>query len=248
MLWIWLILLAGGLFGLLSARLGERLPQALDAHWTTFFHLTPPPPEDRLAIPTHVAAVLAGAMVAAINLLLLGPGETTLTVTAFAGLLLAAAFADYLYLVLPFLVSAPLAGVGLLLAAARSPLFLAETALNGLAAALVCGALHAVLSRRSADAFGFGDVVFLAAIAIWLGAPGAVACLVIGACAAAIGRLSARRTNEPQPFGPYLAASAWLLALATLASPNPWTATPRLPLATLDLMGTLAALLAALGG
>jgi len=167
----------------------------------------------------YPAVELAALMIAVLSLAL-DRDVDAWTDAAFGWWLLALGWIDWRHAVLPDALTLPLIGLGLAAAWGLAPEELADR-LAGAAAGYLGLWLVAWLYRRARgrDGLGLGDAKLLAAAGAWVGAsglPSVLAGAAVAALAAAGGmRLAGRRLDRHSalPFGPFLAAAAWLVWL-----------------------------------
>lgn len=170
--------------------------------------------------PEHLAVELAALVLATAAVLLLPP-PSALVAALVGWALLAAALIDRRTLLLPDLVSLPLAAGGLVAAwlglAPASPLAALAGALLGLGGLATIAELYRRLRGR--EGLGMGDAKLMAAAGAWLG-PGPLPQVLLvgalGALAAAIATGAWRRPTEPVPFGPWLALGFWTVLVLAL--------------------------------
>lgn len=170
--------------------------------------------------PEYVAVELAALVLAGIAVALLPPLPALLAAVV-GWALLAAALIDRRTLLLPDLVSLPLAAAGILAAllglAPASPLGALAGALLGLGGLATVAELYRRLRGR--EGLGMGDAKLLAAAGAWLGPeplPWVLLLGALGALAAAIATGAWRRPAEPLPFGPWLALGFWAVLVLEL--------------------------------
>lgn len=131
--------------------------------------------------------------------------------------LLALAWIDAAWMILPDVLTLPLILTGLARAAWYQP---EDLAVNAIGAVVGWGSLT-VIGRgyrmlRGRDGLGGGDAKLLAAAGAWLGADRlAMVVLAAAVCAILWVLLTRRQTRmtEPLPFGPWLATAIWAVAL-----------------------------------
>jgi leader peptidase (prepilin peptidase) / N-methyltransferase len=163
--------------------------------------------------PVHLAGEVAGALVVAASLLAGDPWRTAL-LAALGLVLIAAAAVDVRTMRLPDLMTGAAAVLGLALAVqAGVGALLAGLAAAAVSVSLLLG-LRLLAARRSGGepGLGLGDVKLIGALALWLGAltPMAVAvAAVFGLAVVAVRRSGDRRL----PFGPAIAAGAWIVGI-----------------------------------
>jgi len=153
-----------------------------------------------------------------------GPTWTTLAALALTWFLIALAFIDIDTQLLPDSMTLPLLWIGLAVAVmlpavegARLPVDLRSAVVGAIAGYLSLWLVyHAFRLLTGKEGMGYGDFKLLAALGAWLGWQ-MILPLVIGAAGvgAVIGMvaivLGQRAKGVPMAFGPYLAASGWLM-------------------------------------
>lgn len=165
--------------------------------------------------PLHLVGEVAGAVVV-VGAVFGAQGWRSAAIAAVGLLLIAASATDWKSLRLPDALTGVVAALCLILAALRST----ETLVIGLIASLgLMGALlllREIRARSGRDAgLGLGDVKLVGALSLWLGT--AAPWMIV--LAALLGLLLARRVRaEVIPFGPAIAASGWLIGLASEGS------------------------------
>ena len=169
--------------------------------------------------PQHLAVELAATALAGWAAAAGGGGPQLWATSLFGWGLLALAWIDWQHFRLPDVLTLPLLLAGLGATAWLDPAGLTQ---HALAAALGYGLfrLVAVSYRRvrGRAGLGEGDAKLMAALGAWVGVPGISPVLLIGALLGlAYGtiRLALRRVpaGAAIPFGPFLAAGAWLTRL-----------------------------------
>jgi leader peptidase (prepilin peptidase)/N-methyltransferase len=171
--------------------------------------------------PFHARVEWAAALLGAAALGL-APNPQGLALAAFGWLLLPLFLLDLRHFWLPDPLVFLLALAGLVLAPLLNDVPITER----VASSLVAGGSLALVGwtyqrLRDREGLGAGDPKLLAALALWLGAEGVVASLLGAALiglAFALARRSAR--DDALPFGTFLAAAAFLVALTGVA-PRP---------------------------
>lgn len=165
----------------------------------------------------HPMVELAGAGVG-VWAVMASPSPTEAVLTALFGwhlLLIALIDADEFWL--PDRLTLPL-GAGGLIAAASLPDRAVLDALLGAALGFAAlWALGTIYRRvRAKEGLGGGDPILFGAIGAWVGWIG-LPSVLLWACAAGLGWVAARglarrpvRTDEPLPFGPFIAVGGWL--------------------------------------
>lgn len=166
------------------------------------------------AIPGHLPLVELAFL--AVPLMAWAAGAPLWASCALGWALLGLSLIDVRTLTLPDLLTLPLAGLGLILAAAglTGPLWLhAAGALAG--GAVVVGVDAAYRAVRGHPGMGLGDAKLLAAAGAWVGPAGLPSVLVV-ACVSALAWALWRGVGarEPVPFGPALALGLWITWLA----------------------------------
>ena len=175
--------------------------------------------------PAELGVELAALVPAALSVVLLEPLPALLA-SLVGWVLLAAALVDRRTLLLPDLLTLPLAGGGLLAAwaglAPATPLAALAGALLGFGGTALVG--EAYYRLRGREGLGLGDAKLLAAAGAWLGPLDLPLVLLIGAGSALLAALATgahRRPAEPIPFGPWLALGFWSVLLVELAGLSP---------------------------
>ncbi len=123
-----------------------------------------------------------------------------------------AAVIDFRAMILPDLITLPLIPLGWAMAALRAPDLVDR--LIGAAAGFAAFAAIAGLYRRlrGRDGLGLGDAKLLAAAGAWVGWAGLPSVVLLGSVASLAWALATRRDpDRPLPFGPFLAASFWIV-------------------------------------
>ena len=165
--------------------------------------------------PLHLVGELVGAALA-MQVCLGGLSPVNLLEVALGLTLLTSASVDALSMRLPDALTVLSAVLCAALAACEG----GGAPLEGAGAAIVAGLVllilrHVYRVRRGDPSFGLGDVKLIAAMALWLGS--ATPLWIGAACGVA---LLDRRVLRPGgvaerfPFGPYLAATAWVVGVA----------------------------------
>ncbi|MBW8892033.1 MAG: prepilin peptidase [Burkholderiales bacterium] len=127
--------------------------------------------------------------------------------------LLAAALIDAKTLKLPDVLIVMIGVAGAILAASRSMTQLAQGVIVAIFAfALLQGVRWAFRVRRGHDGLGFGDVLLIAALGLWLGAATAWAVALAGAIGL-LGIAIVRPAGRRVAFGPSIALGAWTVGL-----------------------------------
>lgn len=163
--------------------------------------------------PTHLVGELAG-LVVVLSAVASGPPLEAALMSGLGLALLAAAAVDSKVRRLPDVCATlvALCGVGLSLRAGGAQLTAGLVASG--ACVLVLLALREAGRRRRGDpGLGLGDVKLIAALALWLGAATPVMVVV----ASGLGLLAApwlRGADRRLPFGPMIAAAAWVVGIA----------------------------------
>ncbi len=163
--------------------------------------------------PTHLIGEVAGGIILGLSFLVLPPLTAGL-VAALGLALLAASVVDAKTRRLPDITTLVVAACGASLALSSG----SQSLLFGMAAAMLtflvleaCRRLFIVANGR--PGLGFGDVKLAAALALWLGLKSPW--MVIAASLAGLAFCAlTRRRDSHIPFGPFIAASAWLIGLA----------------------------------
>jgi len=121
-------------------------------------------------------------------------------------------------MLLPDLLTLPVLGLGLFVAAADGQL---SESLIGAALGFVVFALIAAVYRRwrGRDGLGLGDAKLLGAAGAWVGWAGLPSIVLIASLAALVVampmviRVAGRRDQREIAFGPYLAGATWITVL-----------------------------------
>ena len=175
----------------------------------------------RAAIGAFPFLVELAAVAVALIAMLADPHSDRVWGTCLLGWpLLALAWIDWRWMLLPDLLTLPLILAGLLVTwwvqPAAVPTHAAAAVLGYLA---LCGIAWAYRLFRGHDGVGLGDAKLLAAAGAWLG-PAALPWVVafsalLGIAVAGVFALSGRRvtTDTALPFGTFLAAAVWLMWL-----------------------------------
>ncbi|MGB8663352.1 MAG: A24 family peptidase [Serratia inhibens] len=200
---------------LLAAAIATRLIRCVSAS-----QISPPFGQARWVIWAALCAGLA-ALPFGIPLL------QRLMLLPVAAVLLALAFIDRRYRLLPDRLTLPLLWAGLLVNQQGYFTSLPEAVSGAVVGYLSLWLLNAAYRRRhQRDGIGQGDFKLLAALGAWVGWP-ALPMLVTGAaatglCAVAIACLMRKPGwQAPLPFGLYLAAAAWPLLLSAAGGESP---------------------------
>ncbi|EGF92863.1 type 4 prepilin-like protein leader peptide-processing enzyme [Asticcacaulis biprosthecium C19] len=157
--------------------------------------------------PFHLAGEALGAVALAVPWVVLG-GVDGLITGLLCLLLLIAALIDLKTLRLPDILTTGIAACALVLA------FLSGHVVSGLiaaavAAAVLYGVKYVLERRHGAAMLGLGDVKLVAALALWLN----VRTPVMVAVAAVIGLVVIRNRKGLMPFGPMIAAAAFVIGI-----------------------------------
>jgi leader peptidase (prepilin peptidase)/N-methyltransferase len=172
--------------------------------------------------PVHLAGEIAGAGVVTSSFAVLDPPRAALA----CGLgltLICAATVDWKTLRLPDVLTAAVGVLGLGLAALDGPAaVLAGVCAAAASLALLLGLSWAARRRRGRPGLGRGDIKLIAALALWLGL--GTPWLVAGAAGLGLGLMAlARPADGRLPFGPAIAAAAWVVGLTQEAGAWPTT-------------------------
>lgn len=167
----------------------------------------------------HLAVELAALGVALVALLADAGGRVWLD-CLLGWWLLALAWIDARYWLLPDALTLPLVLAGLLAAAAFAPDALFARALGAALGFAVLRALAWIYKRaRGREGLGGGDAKLLAAAGAWVGAAALPSVVLIAALAALAAALVLRlrgarlAAGSAVPFGPFLALATWLVWL-----------------------------------
>ena len=169
--------------------------------------------------PQHLAIELAATAVAVWAVAAGGTGAVLWATCGFGWALLALGLIDWQHFRLPDVLTLPLLLAGLGCTAWLDPLALPDHALAGVLGyglfRLVAAGYRRVRGRAG---LGEGDAKLIGAIGAWLGLQGLPQTLLIGAGLGllfGIARAALRRGRlaDAIPFGPFLAAAAWLSRL-----------------------------------
>lgn len=175
-------------------------------------------------------AVELAAVVVAVWALLAVPAAVVWPTAALGWTLLALGFIDARALILPDVLTWPLAAGGLVLAWLLEPAALPDHAAGAAAGWLgfrLVGWIYAALRNR--PGLGAGDAKLMAAAGAWVGWQGLPSVLLLGALAALAGVAAAALLRRPVtastaiPFGPFLALGLWL---TWLYGPLGWAQAP----------------------
>ncbi|WP_322049090.1 A24 family peptidase [Paraburkholderia sp. J67] len=164
----------------------------------------------------YPAIELAGAVCAVGALLAFGPTGKALAAFALSAALIAASAIDLEHHLLPDAITLPLVWAGLLVNLADTFTDLQSAVIGAVAGYLVLWCVYWIFRLlRGVEGMGHGDFKLLAALGAWLGWAALPQIVVIGAVAGAVVGLAATlsgrmRFEEPLPFGPYLAAGAFV--------------------------------------
>jgi leader peptidase (prepilin peptidase) / N-methyltransferase len=159
---------------------------------------------------------LAGAVCAALALVVFGPSGKALAAFALSAALIAASAIDLEHQMLYDEITQPLLWGGLIVNLSGTFVSLHEAVIGAVAGYLALWCVYWLFRLvRGIDGMGQGDFKLLAALGAWLGwgalpqivVIAAVAGAVVGVAATLTGRM---RFEEPLPFGPYLAAGAFV--------------------------------------
>ncbi len=173
--------------------------------------------------PEHLWIELAATAVATSAVLAGGPGPAVWASCVLGWGLLALAVIDARHYRLPDALTLPLLLAGLAATAWLAPDALTE---HAAAAAVGYGGFRAIAIGfrwlRGRDGLGAGDAKLLAALGAWQGLavlPYTILAAAILGLAFGIARVLLRRATlaDRIPFGPYLAAGAWLVQLAVVS-------------------------------
>jgi leader peptidase (prepilin peptidase)/N-methyltransferase len=145
-------------------------------------------------------------------------GKDLLLVCLLGWTLLALAVIDLRTMLLPDLLTLPVLGLGLFVAAADGQL---SESLIGAALGFAVFALIAAVYRRwrGRDGLGLGDAKLLGAAGAWVGWTGLPSIVLIASLAALVVampmviRVAGRRDQREIAFGPYLAGATWITVL-----------------------------------
>jgi len=139
---------------------------------------------------------------------------------AFAWWLLALATIDIRYLLLPDVLTLPLAALGLLVTLFEDGTQITDHLLAaGIGYATFVAVRAAYFRWRRIEGLGLGDAKLMAALGAWLGTAGLPSVVLIAAAGGLafllLERLAGRRfsAERPLPFGAYLCLGAWLVWL-----------------------------------
>lgn len=163
--------------------------------------------------PLHPLGEIAGAAIALASILVAPPAQA-IVLAALGLVLLATSIVDLKTLRLPDLLTAAAAVLCMELAWRRG----LEVLWIGLAAALLSLVVLEAIRRlfgalRRDPGLGFGDVKLIGALAIWLGF--STPWMVVIASASGLFLFALVRPQDGRlPFGPLIAASAWIVGLA----------------------------------
>lgn len=185
----------------------------------------------KVAIPARYPAIeLLTALTTLLTFLIYGPTPVGFLIFAFGCALIVISFIDIDYMIIPDVISLPGCILGVAVAGFQAavqvnnePFFdypvvggPFESMLGFLAGA---GVLYVVaigyLKLRGRDGMGFGDIKLLALIGIWFGPECTVFTLMLSSILAVLFTLPfvlfrSRGYNQYLPFGPYIAAAAFL--------------------------------------
>jgi leader peptidase (prepilin peptidase) / N-methyltransferase len=154
-----------------------------------------------------------------------GPTWTTAAALVLTWSLIALAFIDIDTQLLPDNMTLPLLWLGLLLAlalpaeGARLPVDLRSSVIGAIAGYLSLWSVYQLFKLTTGkEGMGYGDFKLLAALGAWLGWQMLLPIII---CAAGVGALvgiasivlGQRARGVPMAFGPYLAASGWLMLI-----------------------------------
>lgn len=179
------------------------------------------------AVPWRYPVIeIAALVLAAVNSWLLQPWPA-LAGSILAWTLLALALMDVRHLILPDVLTLPLAAAGLVYAA-WSPALVPSSHLAGAAAGYlgfrVVRTLH--MRLRGREGLGLGDAKLMAAAGAWVSWEGLPAVLLLAAAGALSTVLLAAASGRPVererelPFGPWLAGALWFVwIIRTQAGP-----------------------------
>jgi leader peptidase (prepilin peptidase)/N-methyltransferase len=169
---------------------------------------------------THLIGEVIGALVVLTAVLLAAPVRA-IALSAAGLLLLATATVDWKSGRLPDVFAIGVAALGAALSASRGPDALAVSAGVAGVTATILLSLRWMRSRTGRDpGLGLGDVKLIAALALWLGplTPWFVAlAAVLGLALSPF----AQRSGGRMPFGPAIAAAAWIVGLGQEAGAWP---------------------------
>jgi leader peptidase (prepilin peptidase)/N-methyltransferase len=165
----------------------------------------------------HLVGELSGVVIV-LSALAIAPFGRAVMLAGLGLALLASSIVDMRSQRLPDGLTLAAGGIGATLAAQRS----IESLLIGCATAAGAFALLELVRRgyqrfRSEPGLGFGDVKLVSALAIWLGLAIPWA-LVLAAVGGLVGMVIFRPRRRRLAFGPYIAASAWIVGLFGEAS------------------------------
>lgn len=160
----------------------------------------------------HLVGEVAGLAVAGMAFAAAPPLRAML-LGALGLLLLAAALIDAKTLKLPDVLIVMIGVACAILSASRSMAQLVQGVIVAvLAFALLQGVRWVFRARRGHDGLGFGDVLLIAALGLWLGAATAWAVALAGAIGL-LGIAIARPRGRQVAFGPSIALGAWTVGL-----------------------------------
>ncbi|MBB3261370.1 leader peptidase (prepilin peptidase)/N-methyltransferase [Paraburkholderia bannensis] len=168
----------------------------------------------------YPAVEIASALCAAGALLAFGPSVKALAAFALSAALIAASMIDLEHHLLPDAITLPLVWAGLLVNLADTFTDLRSALIGAVAGYLVLWSVYWIFRLlRGVEGMGHGDFKLLAALGAWLGWAALPQIVVISAVAGAVVGLAATlsgrmRFEEPLPFGPYLAAGAFITLFA----------------------------------
>jgi leader peptidase (prepilin peptidase)/N-methyltransferase len=168
----------------------------------------------------YPAIEIAGAICAAGALLAFGPSGKAVAAFALSAALIAASMIDLEHHLLPDAITLPLVWAGLLVNLADTFTDLQSAVIGAVAGYLALWCVYWIFRLlRGIEGMGHGDFKLLAALGAWLGWAALPQIIVISAVAGAVVGLAATlsgrmRFEEPLPFGPYLAAGAFVTLFA----------------------------------
>ena len=165
-------------------------------------------------------AVEFGAVVVTAWSISIVPGWLAIPTMGLGWALLALAVIDWRHLILPDVLTLPLAAVGLAISIVLPGAAPLDHVSGAIAGAVFMVAIAVIYERMTGrEGLGFGDAKLFAAAGAWLGWQGLPSVLLIGATSALISavlvnRLDGGRTapdlQQAVPFGPFLAFGFWV--------------------------------------
>lgn len=173
--------------------------------------------------PIHPVAELLAALIGAASVATASDLPQAAAGAIFGWLLLTLALLDLRYYWLPDLLTGGLALAGLALAAAGLPPDLSDRLAGGAAGFLLLAGIRFAYRRlRGREGMGGGDPKLFGAIGLWLGWRALPAVLLGGALTGLAWALLLTIAGKPLsasaklPFGPFLAAAAWIVSIAAI--------------------------------